>query len=236
MKKPAKKRKAKTAAKGKPTLSSATLMETRANVYREMENSVCDLSRAAEPAMTVFDNDRLFLFAVGQLDLWCSGSRIGITRKNFPARTKPTTPAARVRMFGGRVTQTLRKAMPAKQTKEAIEAELNASERERIALQLQDVLNEFDEVEKQLRTLEDEHGIPEFARSRPLPERMAAIGMRQATIERISTFLDALEKVRQGRISEVPDHVKSELADQADAELSGAEQLAAIVDQQRRGS
>jgi hypothetical protein len=110
MKKPAKKRKAKTAAKGKPTLSSATLMETRANVYREMENSVCDLSRAAEPAMTVFDNDRLFLFAVGQLDLWCSGSRIGITRKKFPARTKPTTPAARARMFGGRVTQTTEKS------------------------------------------------------------------------------------------------------------------------------
>jgi hypothetical protein len=64
---------------------------------------------------------------------------------------------------------------------------------------------------------------------------MAAIGMRQATIERISTFLDALEEVRQGRISEVPDHVKSEFAGQADAELSGAEQLAAIVDQQRKG-
>jgi hypothetical protein len=29
--------------------------------------------------------------------------------------------------------------------------------------------------------------------------------------------------------------VKSELAGQADAELSGAEQLAAIVDQQRKG-
>jgi hypothetical protein len=33
-----------------------------------MENPVCDLSRAAELAMTIFDNDRLFLFAVGQLD------------------------------------------------------------------------------------------------------------------------------------------------------------------------
>jgi len=149
--------------------------------------------------------------------------------------SQPPRPPARECSAAGSLKQ-LRKAMPAKQTKKAIEAELNASERERIALQLQDVLNEFDEVEKQLRTLEDEHGIPEFARSRPLPERMAAIGMRQATIERISTFLGALEKVRQGRISEVPDHVKSELADQADAELSGAEQLAAIVDQQRRGS
>jgi hypothetical protein len=126
-------------------------------------------------------------------------------------------------------------AMPQKETRESIEAELNASEIERIALQLQEVVREAELVEKDLRALEDEHGIPEFARSRPLPERMAAIGMRQATIKRISTFLDALEKVRQGRISEVPDHVKGDLAGQADAELSGAEQLAAIVDQQRKG-
>jgi hypothetical protein len=125
-------------------------------------------------------------------------------------------------------------AMPQKETRESIEAELNASESERIALQLQEVVREAELVEKDLRALEDEHGIPEFARSRPLPERMAAIGMRQATIARISTFLDALEKVRQGRISEVPDHVKSELADQADAELSGAERLAAIVERNRK--
>jgi hypothetical protein len=40
----------------------------RAKAYFEMENSVCDLSRAAELAMTMFDNDRLFLFTVEQLD------------------------------------------------------------------------------------------------------------------------------------------------------------------------
>jgi hypothetical protein len=55
--------------------------------------------------------------------------------------------------------------MPEKQTREAIEAELNASESERIALQLQEVVREAELVEKDLRTLEDEHGIPEFARS-----------------------------------------------------------------------
>jgi len=80
--------------------------------------------------------------------------------------------------------------VPAKQTKEAIEAELNASERERIALQLQEVARDIDIVEKELRALEDARGIPEFKRSKPLPERMAARGMRQATIERISTFME----------------------------------------------
>jgi hypothetical protein len=126
--------------------------------------------------------------------------------------------------------------VPTKQAKEAIEAELNASERERIALQLQEVARDIDIVEKELRALEAASGIPDFNRSKPLPERMAARGMRQATIERISTFMYALDKVRQGRSDDLPDDVKSELADQADAELSGAEQLAAIVDQQRRGS
>jgi hypothetical protein len=125
--------------------------------------------------------------------------------------------------------------MPTKQTKESIEAELNASDVERIALQLQEVARDAELVENDFRALEDELGIPEFARSRPLPERMAAVGTSRAGIERLSTFLDALEMVRQGRRDELPDHVKSELADLADAELSGAEQLAAIVDRERKG-
>ena len=44
--------------------------------------------------------------------------------------------------------------MPAKQTREAIEAELNASESERIALQLQEVFRDAELVEKDLRALE----------------------------------------------------------------------------------
>jgi hypothetical protein len=124
--------------------------------------------------------------------------------------------------------------MPTKQTKESTEAELNASDVERIALQLQEVARDAELVEKDLCALEDELGIPEFARSLPLPERMAAVGMSCAGIERLSTLLDALEMVRQGRRDELPDRVKSELADLADAELSGAEQLAAIVDRERK--
>jgi hypothetical protein len=63
--------------------------------------------------------------------------------------------------------------MPTKQTKESIEAELNASDVERIALQLQEVARDAELVEKDPRALEDELRIPEFARSLPLPERMA---------------------------------------------------------------
>jgi hypothetical protein len=64
---------------------------------------------------------------------------------------------------------------------------------------------------------------------------MAAVGMSRATIDRISKFMDALNMVRQGRSDDLPDDVKCELAAHAAAELSGAEQLAAIVDQQRKG-
>ena len=122
--------------------------------------------------------------------------------------------------------------MPQKETRESIEAELNASKREQIALQLQELVREAHLVENDLRSLEDEH---EFARTRPLPERMAALGMSRAVIDRVQMMLDALDMVRQGRSDDLPDDVKSELADQAAAELSGAEQLASIVDQQRKG-
>ena len=85
--------------------------------------------------------------------------------------------------------------MPQKETRESIEAELNASKRERIALQLQELVREAHLVENDLRSLEDEHGIPEFARSRPLPERMAAVGMSRAVIDRVQVMLDALDRV-----------------------------------------
>ena len=101
--------------------------------------------------------------------------------------------------------------MPQKETRESIEAELNASKRERIALQLQELVREAHLVEKDLRALEDEHGIPEFARSRPLPERMAAVGMSRAVIDRVRMMLDALDMVRQGRSDDLPDDVKTNL-------------------------
>jgi hypothetical protein len=144
-------------------------------------------------------------------------------------------PSASVLTFGGPAPFKSNGERRSQQTRESIEAELNASKRERIALQLQELVREAHLVENDLRSLEDEHGIPEFARSRPLPERMAAVGMSRAVIDRVQMMLDALDMVRQGRSDDLPDDVKSELAAQADAELSGAEQLAAIVDQQRKG-
>jgi hypothetical protein len=58
--------------------------------------------------------------------------------------------------------------------------------------------------------------------------------MSQAIIDRVKKYMDALEAVVSGRQDELPDYLKSELAARADAEQSGAEQLAGIVKSHRQ--
>jgi hypothetical protein len=79
----AKTKRAVTKAKKKPAKVDPVTAK-RAEAYSEMENSVCDLSRAAEMAMTVFDNDRLFLFAVGQLDFMVQRFKDRYYAEEFP--------------------------------------------------------------------------------------------------------------------------------------------------------
>jgi hypothetical protein len=64
--------------------ASAEIDARRAKAYSDMENSVCDLSRAAELAMEVFDNDRLFLFAVEQLDFMAQRFKERYYAEEFP--------------------------------------------------------------------------------------------------------------------------------------------------------
>jgi len=82
--------------------------------------------------------------------------------------------------------------------------------------------------------MQDEAGLPAFYPSNPLTERMAAVGMSQAVIDRVETYIDALDAVQSGRLDELPDYLKSELAARADAGQSGAEQLAGIVKSRRQ--
>jgi hypothetical protein len=68
MRKP-KAKKAATRAKKKPAkIDLAAVDAKRAKAYDDMEPHVCDLARAAELAMEIFDRPELFLFAVNQLD------------------------------------------------------------------------------------------------------------------------------------------------------------------------
>jgi hypothetical protein len=125
-------------------------------------------------------------------------------------------------------------AVPAKQTRESIEAELNASERGRVIRKLQDTAQEAMEWENRLQEMEDEAGLPTFYRSKPIVERIAALGMSQEAIDRVQMWLDTFSKILSGRTDELPDHLKQELAPEADAELTGAELLADIVQNHRK--
>ena len=82
MRKP-KTKKAVTKRKATPTQVDP-VMARRAHAYRDMEPHVCDLARAAELAMEVFDRPELFLFAVSQLDDMAQRFRTRYYAEEFP--------------------------------------------------------------------------------------------------------------------------------------------------------
>jgi hypothetical protein len=123
--------------------------------------------------------------------------------------------------------------MPEKQTRESIEAELSATETERLHDRVKELLRDIDELEAGLR-MEEERGLPSFYRSKPLVDRMANLGMGPEAIERVGDLLDAMTKTLQGKMDEIPDHVRRQLANGAEAEISALDQLQDILDARRR--
>jgi hypothetical protein len=125
--------------------------------------------------------------------------------------------------------------MPARQTRETIEAELNASEIDRIKIQFLEKMVELEEMEKDLQEIEAARGLPESSHLKPLPERMAALGMSRQAIDHVRKYLDAFETLNaRGGVDKLRADVKRELAARADAELTGAELLADIVQSHRK--
>ena len=88
--------------------------------------------------------------------------------------------------------------MPPKQTIESIEAELKAGEIARIKVQFLEKLIEIEEMEKELQDIEAARGLLESNRLKPLPERMAALGMSQEATDSVQKYLDAFEKLDAG--------------------------------------
>src|SRR3977135_898471 len=108
-----------------------------------------------------------------------------------------------------------------KQPRESIEAELHAGERERLAQQLRELMHEQNETERMFRELEDAAGLPTSQRSKPMTERMAALGTSQAVIDHVEMMQAAITTISSGRQDELPDQLKNELDDQAESETSG---------------
>ena len=80
----AKTAKKKKATPRKPKATDGEIAKKRAKAYSDMEPRICDLARAAELAMTVFDDPNLFLFAVGQLDAMAQRFRADYYAVEFP--------------------------------------------------------------------------------------------------------------------------------------------------------
>ena len=85
----------------------------------------------------------------------------------------------------------------------SIEAELTASEIERLRARLLEALRDIKEFEKRLQDEEKKLGITPVP-SKPVVERMAAVGMPQKAIDMMSDMLDTLTEIALSYIGETP--------------------------------
>ena len=119
--------------------------------------------------------------------------------------------------------------MPQKKTHENIEAELNANGVDHVVAKLRETLHDFEELERRLQEAEKELGITSLP-SRPLVERMTAVGMSKEVIKQVSEMCDTIAKIAGGRTDEVPDSIRLELAEPADAQISVMDLLQDILE------
>jgi hypothetical protein len=77
-------RAAKAKERSEAAADHAAIDAKRAKAYHDMEPYVCDLARAAELAMEIFDRPELFLFAVNQLDDMVQRFRAHYYAEEFP--------------------------------------------------------------------------------------------------------------------------------------------------------
>ena len=114
--------------------------------------------------------------------------------------------------------------------REKIEAELQPLES--LVARIKHVMEEVQEIERNLRAREAAMGLPASYRFKPLAERMAQLGMSNAAIAQVRMLIEALGALRDRR--EIPEAAKRLLAGVADAEYSVIDQLAALVERSRR--
>jgi hypothetical protein len=111
--------------------------------------------------------------------------------------------------------------------REKIEAELRMNEEEKTVANLWRTIEDVQEIDALLCRLEALAGLPLFYRSKPIPERLKALGFPSEMLEEVNFCFDSLDSMRQGH--GVPEHAKALLARREAAEQSALDQLAAIV-------
>jgi hypothetical protein len=123
--------------------------------------------------------------------------------------------------------------MPKKETPESIEAELNASQTERLLADLKEVVRAVEDFEADLQERERAKGI-KTERGKPLVDRLAAVGVPKETIDETAELPGAFELLMTGTPEELPERVRPKLAETAEAGISPLDQLQDILDARQR--
>jgi hypothetical protein len=116
-------------------------------------------------------------------------------------------------------------------TKEEIEAELNASEREKAIARLRELMRDWEEFEALIRAAEDKVWQPHWSYNDPLVVRLRRIGLDEETVRRAKEHLDKLALIVSGKA--LPAEIKAEAAELIAAEAAGLDLLNETIRKKR---
>ena len=117
--------------------------------------------------------------------------------------------------------------MRAKETKQRIEAELNASARDKVLAKLRELIAYWDEFETRLRQAEDKVWQPHWSHQDTYTERFLRIGMKPQLATEIGARLAQLGDIVANK--QLPSHIQAEINEINAAGDAALGQLNAVV-------
>lgn len=85
-------------------------------------------------------------------------------------------------------------------TKQEIEAELNASERDKAVAKIQEAVRDYEEFETKLRAKEVEIWQPHWSYNDPLPQRLRRTGVSEEIVEQLNVWFDGMSALHSGKL------------------------------------
>jgi hypothetical protein len=122
--------------------------------------------------------------------------------------------------------------MPIKETKQQIEAELNAGEPERARAKFRELIADRDEFETRLRHEERKVWQPHWSHHDPYTDRFLRIGMNPQLAAEIGGRLAHLGDIIANR--QLPPHIRAEIYEINAAGDSALNQLKAVIDARKK--
>jgi hypothetical protein len=116
-------------------------------------------------------------------------------------------------------------------TKEELEAELNASEKDKAIAKLRELIADIDEWEADLQALEREVWQPHWSHSDPLADRLRRVGFEGDKIREVERRMTVMGALIRGE--PIPSDIQAEIDSASAAEDSALSQLATVVSASR---